>query len=217
MTSSVAIAVLAKAPIPGRVKTRLCPPCTPVQAAAVAGAALEDTLAAVLSVPGARHVLVLEGDPAGWVGRGVEVVPQRGGGLDERLAAAFSDIGGPAVVVGMDTPQVTGRDLAAAIALLVDPTTGAVLGPADDGGFWAIGLRDATDADLLGVPMSDPHTGAAQLDRLRSQGREVRLLPRRRDVDRWVDALAVAEAAPHTRFSAAVTAVARQLGQRGAA
>ena len=103
MTARMAIAVLAKTPVPGRVKTRLCPPCTPAQAASLARAALEDTLAAVTSVAGAHPVLVLDGDPSEWADR-IAIVPQRGRGLDERLASAFADLGGPAVLVGMDTP-----------------------------------------------------------------------------------------------------------------
>lgn len=61
--SAPALAVIAKAPVAGRVKTRLCPPCTPQQAAALAGAALQDTLAAVAATPAHRRVLVLDGEP----------------------------------------------------------------------------------------------------------------------------------------------------------
>src|SRR5437762_2879352 len=75
---TVALAVIAKAPQPGRVKTRLCPPCTPLQAAALARAALADTLAAVRATPAPRRVLVLDGV---WAAGGLEVVAQRGDGL----------------------------------------------------------------------------------------------------------------------------------------
>ena len=66
---SAQLLVLAKTPVPGRVKTRLCPPCTPEQAARVAAAALADTLAAVARTPAVRRCLVVEGDhpaPPGW-------------------------------------------------------------------------------------------------------------------------------------------------------
>lgn len=217
MTPPLTIAILAKVPLPGRVKTRLCPPCSPSEAAALAGAALEDTMAAALAVAADRHVLVLDGHPAGWTDRGFEVLAQRGDGLDQRLAAAFADLVGPTLLVGMDTPQITAGDLAHGLSLLADPTTGAVLGMAEDGGYWAIGLPEADDAAFLGVPMSQADTGAAQLARLRSQGRVVCRLPERRDVDRWVDAMAVAEAAPHTRFARALAAVRTDLSARGAA
>src|SRR5437879_3056069 len=102
------ILVLAKAPVPGRVKTRLCPPCTPHEAAALADAALADTLAAALASRRAgRVVLALDGPSGWWSDTGADVIAQRGDGLDERLALALADVGGPVLVIGMDTPHVT--------------------------------------------------------------------------------------------------------------
>ncbi len=83
------VLVIAKEPVAGRVKTRLCPPFTPAEAAELAAAALADTLEAVLALPARRRVLVLDGRPGPWVPPGFDVVPQSAGGLDERLAAAF--------------------------------------------------------------------------------------------------------------------------------
>ena len=99
--------VIAKEPVPGRVKTRLTPPYTPEQAARIAEAALADTLDAVVSTPADRRILALDGTPGRWLPPGVEVIAQRGGGLDERLANAFADVTRPTVLIGMDTPQVT--------------------------------------------------------------------------------------------------------------
>ena len=196
--------VLAKAPRPGRSKTRLCPPCTPRDAAALARAALADTLDAVLATPAARRVLVLDGPVGDWLAPGVEVVVQRGGGLDERLAHAFADVGGPALLVGMDTPQVTAGDLARGLERLAAPGVDAVLGPAIDGGYWAIGLREAQPRAFLGVPMSTARTNRAQHERLRRLGLRVALLPALRDVDRIADARAVAALAPAGRFARAL-------------
>lgn len=196
--------VLAKAPRPGRSKTRLCPPCTPRDAAALARAALADTLDAVLATPAARRVLVLDGPVGDWLAPGIEVVAQRGAGLDERLAHAFADIGGPALLVGMDTPQVTRGDLACGLERLAAPGVDAVLGPATDGGYWAIGLRAAQPRAFLGVPMSTAWTGRAQRERLRQLGLRVALLPALRDVDRIADARAVAALAPAGRFARAL-------------
>ena len=196
--------VLAKAPRPGRSKTRLCPPCTPRDAAALARAALADTLDAVLATPAARRVLVLDGPVGDWLAPGIEVVAQRGAGLDERLAHAFADVGGPALLVGMDTPQVTRGDLARGLERLAAPGVDAVLGPATDGGYWAIGLRAAQPRAFLGVPMSTAWTGRAQRERLRQLGLRVALLPALRDVDRIADARAVAALAPAGRFARAL-------------
>ncbi|MFI5671491.1 DUF2064 domain-containing protein [Streptomyces sp. NPDC051704] len=191
--------VVAKAPVPGRVKTRLTPHFTPQQAAALARAALQDTLDAVLATPARRRVLCLEGAPMQWLPEGMEVVPQCAGGLDARLAAAFAPYGGPALLVGMDTPQVTPELLARGLDFA---GTDAWFGPALDGGFWALGLAEPDPALLLGVPMSVSHTGAVQRRRLTASGRVVRDLPALRDVDTPDDAERVAAAAPGTRFAA---------------
>lgn len=200
-----ALVILAKSPSPGRVKTRLCPPCTPQQAAALAAAALADTLDAVLATPAARRVLALDGPSPPWLPAGLQLVAQRGGGLDERLAAALADVGGPALLVGMDTPQVTPALLSWSLARLEQAD--AALGLAPDGGYWAIGLRRSDPRAFLGVPMSTPVTGAAQFARLRALGLRVDLLPALRDVDGIADALAVAAVAPASRFAATLRAV----------
>lgn len=214
---SAALIVLAKAPVAGRVKTRLCPPCTPGQAARLATAALADTLRAVAAVPGVRRrVCVLDGAPGPWLPPGFAVLSQRGDGLDERLAAAFADVGGPALLVGMDTPQLTPALLADALARL--RRTDAVLGPAPDGGYWAIGLRRASDALFRGVPMSVPTTGAAQLARLHEHHRRVDLLPALRDVDTIDDARAVARSCPpDAAFPAMLAGVEARLEREAAA
>jgi glycosyltransferase A (GT-A) superfamily protein (DUF2064 family) len=191
----VALLVIAKEPRPGRVKTRLTPPFTPEEAAALAEASLADTLDAVARTPARRRVLVLDGEPGPWLPAGVEVVPQCAGGLDERLAAAFAGCDGPALLIGMDTPQVTPELLTVDFA-----DCDAWFGPAADGGFWALGLADPDPELLRGVPMSTPYTGAAQRRRL--DGLRVRDLPLLRDVDTAEDAVAVADAAPDGRFAA---------------
>ena len=206
--------VLAKTPVPGRVKTRLCPPCDPQQAAVLAEAALVDTLHAVAATPGTRRMLVLDGAPGPWLPPGFEVLPQRGDGLDERLAHAFEDVGTGGVLVGMDTPQLTPARLTASLRALRTPDVDAVLGLAADGGWWGIGLRAPDPAVFLGVPMSTSQTGAAQRARLRSLGQRVGLLPQLRDVDEFDDALAVARTAPGGRFAAALRAMLASLPLR---
>ncbi|WP_435136968.1 TIGR04282 family arsenosugar biosynthesis glycosyltransferase [Actinacidiphila sp. bgisy144] len=194
------LVVIAKEPVPGRAKTRLCPPFTPQQAADLAAAALADTLAAVAATPADRRLLVLDGAPGAWLPPGIDVVPQVAGGLDQRLAAAFGHCDGPTLLIGMDTPQVT----PALLHTAPEPGTGAWFGPAADGGFWALGLAEP-DPDLVrGVPMSTPYTGRAQRDRLTAAGLTVRDLPVLRDVDTAADAAWVAARAPGTRFATAL-------------
>jgi glycosyltransferase A (GT-A) superfamily protein (DUF2064 family) len=202
------VLVLAKAPEPGRAKTRLTPPCSPRQAASIAEAALVTTLEAVAASRAERRIVALAGTPGPWLPPGFEVIPQRGAGLAERLANAWADTastatGGGGVQIGMDTPQVTAGDIDHALDTLALPSTDAVLGLAHDGGWWLIGLSRPWDV-FTGVPTSTPRTGAAQLERLRSLGLRVRLTSMRRDVDTWADATAVAAILPGTAFSRAV-------------
>jgi uncharacterized protein len=210
--AQVAIVVIAKAPAPGRSKTRLCPPCTPEQAAVLAAAALEDTLAAVAAAPARRRIVALDGDPDGWLPPRFELHPQRGAGLGERLGDALVAAGGPALVVGMDTPQLSPVMLRRAAARLGEPGVDAVLGPAFDGGYWAIGLRRPDPAVFDGVPMSSEDTGAAQRTRLAQLGLRTAELPALRDVDTIQDAVAVARESPSTRFAAALRRLEPALG-----
>ena len=199
--------VIAKAPVPGRVKTRLCPPCQPAQAAQVAAAALADTLAAGRAAAFHTRTLLLDGHhrtPPGW-----RTLPQRGGGLGERLANGYRDAhlpGHASLLIGMDTPQVTAELLEDGRRALA--TADAVLGLAEDGGWWALGLRDPVPALVLrDVPMSTPDTGALTLSALRDHGLRVALLPTLRDVDTAADAHAVAALCrPGSAFARAVSA-----------
>jgi rSAM/selenodomain-associated transferase 1 len=204
--SAPQVLVMAKAPVPGRVKTRLCPPCTPGQAARIAAAALADTLDAVSAAAAGDRILVVDGHhpaPPGWA-----TLPQRGGPLGDRLANAFADTRASAtatVLVGMDTPQLNAAGhLDEALRLLAG--VDAVLGPADDGGWWALGLRDPGHAEVLRtIPTSTATTGRQTLTALRRRGLRVHLLPHLRDVDTVADALAVAAMCPaDSRFAGAV-------------
>lgn len=202
--SQAALVVIAKSPEPGRSKTRLCPPCTPAQAAMLAEAALRDTLAAVAAVPARRRLLALDGEPGPWLPRDFEVLEQRGDGLGERLGHALRAAGGPALVFGMDTPQLTTGAIAHASERLGRGDVGAVLGPALDGGYWTIGLREPDPAAFDGVPMSSDRTCDAQRRRLAELGLRVAMLPWMRDVDTIDDAHAVAAACPGSTFAAAL-------------
>ncbi|HEY3408815.1 MAG TPA: DUF2064 domain-containing protein [Propionicimonas sp.] len=214
--------IVAKAPIPGLVKTRLTPPFTAHQAAALAAAALLDTLdacqaAAVLA--GAEVVVALSGDVAGAVSgtsirsalAGVRVLPQRGEGLAARLAAAHRDAAGDfgtTLQVGMDTPQLQPSVLAEALARLsAADGPDAALGRAEDGGWWALGLRRSGAARcLVNVAMSTEHTGADTLAALREEQHQVELLPTLRDVDTVGDVEVVAREA-EGRFGALARAL----------
>ncbi|MGW4364429.1 TIGR04282 family arsenosugar biosynthesis glycosyltransferase [Nocardia takedensis] len=203
MSCPATLLVLAKAPVAGFAKTRLSPPLTPVEAADLAAAALLDTLDTVLLSDVARRVVAFTGDLDAaersaelrhLLGR-CEVVAQRGRTFGERLANAHADAARPALPVlqiGMDTPQVRAAELTAAADELVE-SGAVVLGPATDGGWWALGLPTPQPARaLVGVPMSTDRTGLATRNAMRRCGFEVRTLPVRTDVDVFADALRVA-------------------------
>ena len=205
------VLVVAKAPVPGLAKTRLATTLGDVAAADLAAACLLDTLDAARSFAPSGVVVALTGD-LGDAARGrdvaealsdLEVVPQRGHGLAERLVNAHADVGdGPVIQIGMDTPQVTLELLAASAEALA--RYGAVLGEAADGGWWLLGRHLAADAEILGgVPMSSRTTCEETRAALTLRGLRVAEAPRLRDLDEVTDGAAVASAAPGTRFAAA--------------
>jgi glycosyltransferase A (GT-A) superfamily protein (DUF2064 family) len=208
------VLVMAKAPVPGRAKTRLAVTTGDEVAADLAAAALLDTIAAVAALPGARGHLALAGDlPTASRGRelvaaveGWRVTAQRGASFADRLAAAHLDAGpGPVVQIGMDTPQLT-PDLLAGV---LDDLDGhdACLGPAPDGGWWALARRDpSVAAPLARVAMSTPRTYEDTRAALVGAGHRVSSTTPLGDVDTVEDAAEVARLAPGTRFAAAFRA-----------
>lgn len=220
--SGTILLVVAKAPVAGLAKTRLCPPATPVQAARIAAASLLRTLRVVLDVPGVRPVVAMTGDLAAAedsaelrrVLRAMTVIPQRGESFGDRLAHAHQDSaaihrGLPVVQIGMDTPQVSRRLLADAAGRMSDPAgPDSVLGPATDGGWWALGLRDPLRAAALrAVPMSRPDTGTLTAAAVSRDGRGPEPLAELSDVDTMAVARDVAGRLPGTRFARAVDEV----------
>ena len=202
-TGGVTVAVVAKECLPGRVKTRLTPALSPEGAARVAAASLADTLDTVRAMPAARRVLFFDGDVLPDGADGFEVLHQPDGGLDERLGVLFDTVDGPTLLVGMDTPQISAADVA---PVFDDPDRDAWFGPAEDGGFWALYLREPDGAHLRGVPMSQDDTGAVQLARLESAGLDVGVLATLLDVDTVPDAERVATLVPDSMFTEALRA-----------
>jgi hypothetical protein len=202
------VIVIAKSPVAGQVKTRLCPPLTLTQAASVAEAALADTLAAIVRANVIERTVVLEGKPGAWLEPGLRIVAQRSGPFGDRLAGAIVDAYAecplPVLLVGMDTPQLRAGQIEAAATQLVQRGTDVVLGLAEDGGFWAIGTKRPVPGMFSGVEMSTAQTGRQQLARLKVLNLRCTMLPVLRDVDLISDALDVSRQAPESHFAAAV-------------
>ncbi|WP_446221959.1 TIGR04282 family arsenosugar biosynthesis glycosyltransferase [Nocardia sp. IBHARD005] len=219
-TLDATLLVVAKAPIAGFAKTRLTPPLRPVDAATLAAAALLDTLAAVRA-SGSRHAVVA------WTGdlsraecaddiatalADFEVIAQRGDTFGQRLAAAHADAanaGLPVLQIGTDTPQAGPDLLAAAATALLGGAT--VLGPATDGGWWALGLTDPHAAQVLvDVPMSTTRTGMLTHTALRRKGYHVVLLEPLTDVDHFDD-IGMVAAASHGHFASTAARLCPQI------
>ena len=226
---ATALIVMAKAPVAGRVKTRMCPPLQPDQAAVLAAAALLDTMDAVQRCAGqvsVAPVLMVAGDLSSAVG-GSEIVGrttraasgdtrwrmirQRGRTFGERLQHAHlaGGAGLATLQIGMDTPQVSADLLATSIRILQNADVDAVLGPAHDGGWWALGLPPGLPAAFLAdVPMSTSTTGARTLLAMERSGLRVAILPTLTDVDTVADGRIVATEIPTSRFALAFGSMA---------
>ncbi|MEO3758607.1 DUF2064 domain-containing protein [Mycobacterium sp. B14F4] len=209
--------VVAKAPVPGLAKTRLAASIGEDAAAGIAAAALLDTLDAVAATPAQERVVALTGELSD-AACGAEirsrladftVVKQRGADFAERLANAHADAssGRPVLQIGMDTPQVTSDMLAECARSLLG--TDAVLGIADDGGWWVLGVRKPAMADCLRtVPMSRPDTGVLTFAALSATGIAVSLVAELADFDTIDDIEAVRRmCSADSRFARATRAV----------
>ncbi len=213
---SAVVLVLAKAPVPGRVKTRLARTEGGERAARLASAALLDTLeAAAAALTPARCFLALEGDLTDATGgaalaaacHGWAVLPQRGATFAERIVDAHTEVhartGCPVVQIGMDTPHVGAAALGEVADRLAGGTRLPVLGAARDGGWWVLGSTGPGDlTGLEDVPMSTARTGADTRALLRRNAGGVQGARVLVDVDTAADAEHVARRAPDSRFAA---------------
>src|SRR6266404_5521277 len=144
----VALAIMAKAPMAGAVKTRLCPPLSPEDAAALYRCFLLDKIMQVRSLDGARTVIAFtpdtERDLFEELAPGVHLVEQRGNDLGDRLLNSLDELLGRghigAIAIDSDTPTLPTEFLRQAIDLVVEPEIDVVLGPSDDGGYYLIGM-----------------------------------------------------------------------------
>nr|WP_243843671.1 DUF2064 domain-containing protein [Microbacterium endophyticum] len=192
----------------------MSPPLTPEEAAEIAAASLADTIDVVAALPVARRILFFDGaPPAGLHRRGFEVLPQPLGGLDERLGFLFDAMSGPSVMIGMDTPQVSAQVLTGPLTRW-DESIDSWFGPAVDGGFWALAMREPNGSLIRGVEMSQPDTGAQQRARLVRAGLSIRDLATLRDFDHVEDIDEIAMDAPRSRTAQLWNAMRSHLSTR---
>jgi rSAM/selenodomain-associated transferase 1 len=184
--------IFAKEPLPGQVKTRLCPPLAPQEAARLYGAFLSDTLAEMGGLPGLSLALAYAPAAArtffeGLVPPEVSLFPQEGTDLGERMARAFAwafgNGFGTVLLRGSDTPDLPGALVLEAAAVLNAGTAQVVLGPSLDGGYYLVGLTAPHPELFGGIAWSGPGVLAETLARARRRSLTVQLLPGWRDLD----------------------------------
>lgn len=187
-----ALAVMAKAPRPGKVKTRLSPPLTLEQTAALNVRFLRDTTANLATIPGSAGLVSYtpvgeEALFAGLLPETFALVAQRGDGFGERLLAAAEDIlaigYGAVCLIDSDSPTVPTAAFEQAVEALARPGDRVVLGPSHDGGYYLIGLKQAHREPFERITWSTGSVCAETLERCREAGLEVELLPTWYDVD----------------------------------
>ena len=192
----VALAVMAKVPAAGEVKTRLCPPLTPAAAATLARCFLQDRVEQLATLEGSDALVAFappegEAELRALLPAGTRLVPQVGADLGARLDRLLSDLLAEgyagAAAVDADSPTLPTRFLRRAGEILRDETADVVIGPSDDGGYYLIGLRTPVPALFQDMPWSTPAVLDETLARARRLGLRLALLPAWFDVDRGVD------------------------------
>ncbi|MGH7307859.1 MAG: TIGR04282 family arsenosugar biosynthesis glycosyltransferase [Candidatus Rokuibacteriota bacterium] len=188
---SVAVAIMAKAPRAGEVKTRLCPPLSPVAAAALYRCFLLDKIEQVRALKEARPVVAYTPEEARAefeaLAPGFALVRQDGPDLGARLLASLGALLGDghtgAIVIDSDTPTLPTTFLQQAVDRIADPTVDVVLGPTDDGGYYLIGLRAARSDLFEAMEWSTPRVLGETLRRTAAAGLRLVCLPPWFDVD----------------------------------
>lgn len=190
---------MGKLPVAGRVKTRLSPPLTPEQAAAVHELFLRTTLERLVALAPAAEIgrVVFCFDPPDaprqvlqefGMGGDLELQPQGGGDLGSRMAQVANEVKGRVLFLGGDSPDLPQTHLIAAAGLLVEQE-GIVLGPCDDGGFWCLGATAGVDLRQVfaGVAWSSGREMGQVRQNAEAAGLSVSLAPGWYDVDRPAD------------------------------
>jgi rSAM/selenodomain-associated transferase 1 len=192
---SPTILVFARAPVPGRVKTRLAARVGAEEAVQAHGASALDTIELAESAPGCGRRLLVDGDAEAWRRAGLtlpagwEIEPQRGRGLGERLERGFAEAfrrgARKVVAIGTDTPWMGARRIRTALAWLDGDDV--VLGPSADGGYYLVGARRLVPEMFRGIGWGKATVLAATRLALERAGASYRLLPGDFDLDRPAD------------------------------
>jgi rSAM/selenodomain-associated transferase 1 len=202
-----ALVIFAKAPVPGQVKTRLCPPLTPDEAATLHGSFVIDMLertkiaTAKLKLPFDRYLACAPSSTLVFFQimeerHSVKLIDQVGDDLGARMQQAFATLFAKnyqrVFIIGTDVPSLPLDHYKQALALL--DTHDIVLGPAMDGGYYLIGLKQPRPELFADIAWSTDRVLATTQEKAASLGLKVALLPSWRDVDTIDDLQALIDA-----------------------
>ena len=191
-----ALVIVAKAPVVGQVKTRLCPPLSAAEATELFRCFLVDTAARACTVPEVQVCLAFTPAESESLFRSLlpfplHYLPQRGNSLGERLVNIFADLLGAGftrvVIMDSDSPTLPTAYLQEAFTLLADPRNDAVFGPCNDGGYYLVGACAIHRELFENITWSTPSVLTETLVQARVHNLNITLLPSWYDVDNGAD------------------------------
>lgn len=206
LSPHVALVIFAKAPIPGQVKTRLCPPLTPDEAATLHGSFVLDTLertkvaASKLKSPIDRYLACAPSSTHVFFKimeerQGVKLIDQVGDDLGTRMNQAFKTLFAQGYrqvfLMGTDVPTLPLDHVKQALSSLENHDL--VLGPAFDGGYYLIGLKRMAPELFADIPWSTDRVLRLTQEKAVTLGLTIALLEPWRDVDTLADLQALIE------------------------
>ena len=192
------LVVVAKAPLPGEVKTRLTPPFTPEEAVALYQCFLEDRLAEISTLQGIDLAVSFTPGHARnaferLTGNGFKLFAQKGDDLGQRLNHIFIDNLGSdydaVSIIDSDTPDLPRKIVEQSFRILLSDEAEAVYGLCDDGGYYLVGMRRPYPELFEDIPWSTQAVLNITLERTRKLGIKTKLLPGWNDLDTFEDLL----------------------------
>jgi rSAM/selenodomain-associated transferase 1 len=212
-----AVVIVAKQPEPGNVKTRLCPPLSPQEAAALAEAFLRDTINTASNAPECDLVIGYSPQAASdWFSELIPhalLISQGDGDLGERMNRLTEDVFGrgygQVLLIGADTPHLSAERLEEAFTMLTP--NGVVLGPSADGGYYLLGLSKINPTVFENIDWSTEQVLPQTMERADANGLSVTLLPKERDIDTPEDLAWLKDSIHHFPQAAFTTTLLRSL------
>jgi rSAM/selenodomain-associated transferase 1 len=196
--SAKLLVVVAKEPVPGKVKTRFIPQLSPADAAGLYRCSLHDRITEISALNGVDRAIAYTPEDARDTFTelsldGFELFAQRGKGLGEKLNNIFQDNlarGYQAVsIVDSDSPDLPKSIINESFGLLLSKQAEVVLGPCHDGGYYLVGLRKPYPELFRNIPWSTKNVLSTTLVKAGKMGLNVRLLSRWNDLDTFEDIL----------------------------